>query len=160
MPVKSYRCELLKQLKDPKEAAEYLNACMSDSEEVFLLALRDVVEASGGMANLARKTSLNRENLYRSLSKKGNPKLSSLASILDAVGIKLFFAPTKKQKKQPKERSCSRQAHPGSCFATRITKNSALRWIQEPVLSFECSPLRGRDIGHAPRLRHASICKE
>jgi probable addiction module antidote protein len=88
-----------KQLKDPKEAAEYLNACMSDSEEVFLLALRDVVEASGGMANLARKTSLNRENLYRSLSKKGNPKLSSLASILEAVGIKLFFAPTKKQKK-------------------------------------------------------------
>ena len=82
-----------------KEAAEYLNACMSDSEEVFLLALRDVVEASGGMANLARKTSLNRENLYRSLSKKGNPKLSSLASILDAVGIHLLFAPTKKQKK-------------------------------------------------------------
>ena len=54
MPVKSYRAELLKQLKDPIEAAEYLNACMSDSEEVFLLALRDVVEASGGMANLAR----------------------------------------------------------------------------------------------------------
>lgn len=103
MPVKSYRAELLKQLKDPIEAAEYLNACMSDSEEVFLLALRDVVEASGGMANLARKTSLNRENLYRSLSKKGNPKLSSLASILDAVGIKLYFAPTKKQKKQPEE---------------------------------------------------------
>lgn len=48
MPLKSYRAELLKQLKDPNEAAEYLNACMSDSEEVFLLALRDVVEASGG----------------------------------------------------------------------------------------------------------------
>ena len=46
---------------------------MSDSEEVFLLALRDVAEASGGMANLARKTSLNRENLDRSLSKNGNP---------------------------------------------------------------------------------------
>lgn len=100
---KSYRAELLKQLKDPKEAAEYLNACMSDSEEVFLLALRDVVEASGGMANLARKTSLNRENLYRSLSKKGNPKLSSLASILEAVGINLYFAPTKKQKSSLKK---------------------------------------------------------
>jgi len=110
MQVKSYRAELFKQLKNTKEAAEYLNACMSDSEEVFLLALRDVVEASGGMANLARKTSLNRENLYRSLSKKGNPKLSSLASILEAVGISLSFAPTKKQKRQPKENSCSGQA--------------------------------------------------
>jgi len=81
MPVRSYREELLKQLKNPKEAAEYLNACMNDSEEVFLLALRDVVEASGGMATIARKTDLNRENLYRSLSKRGNPKLSSLSAI-------------------------------------------------------------------------------
>ena len=99
MPVKSYRAELLKQLHDPKEAAEYLNACMADSEEVFLLALRDVVEASGGMANMARKTSLNRETLYRTLSKRGNPKLSSLASILAAVGITLHFAPVKKHKR-------------------------------------------------------------
>ena len=99
MPVKNYRTELLKQLKDPAEAAEYLNACMNDSEEVFLLALRDVVEASGGMANIAKKTDLNRENLYRSLSKKGNPKLSSLSSILEAVRIKLYFAPTKRRKK-------------------------------------------------------------
>jgi probable addiction module antidote protein len=66
---------------------------------VFLLALRDVVEASGGMANIAKKTDLNRENLYRSLSKKGNPKLSSLSSILEAVGIKLYFAPTKRRKR-------------------------------------------------------------
>ena len=99
MPVKSYRAEPLKQLKDPKGAAEYLNACMADSEEVVLLALRDVVEASGGMANIARKTSLNRENLYRTLSKRGNPKLSSLASILEAVGITLHFAPVKKHKR-------------------------------------------------------------
>jgi len=97
MPVRSYREELLKQLKNPKEAAEYLNACMNDSEEVFLLALRDVVEASGGMATIARKTDLNRENLYRSLSKRGNPKLSSLSAILEAVGIKLFFAPIKRR---------------------------------------------------------------
>ena len=99
MPVRNYRAELLKQLKNPSEAAEYLNACMEDSEEVFLLALRDVVEASGGMASLARKTALNRENLYRSLSKKGNPKLSSLYSILQAIGVKLYFAPVKKRKK-------------------------------------------------------------
>ena len=89
----------MKQLKDPKEAAEYLNACMSDSEEVFLLALRDVIEASEGMANIARKTSLNRESLYRSLSKKGNPKLSSLSAILEAVGIQLHFTPVKKQRR-------------------------------------------------------------
>jgi probable addiction module antidote protein len=99
MPTRSYHDELLKQLKDPREAAEYLNACLEDSEEVFLLGLRDVVEARGGIGGLSRTTELNRENLYRSLSKKGNPKLSSLSSILEAVGIQLRFAPTKKQKR-------------------------------------------------------------
>lgn len=99
MPTKSYRNELLKHLKDPREAAEYLNACLEDSEEIFLLGLRDVVEARGGVGGLSRTTELNRENLYRSLSRKGNPKLSSLSSILEAVGIQLQFAPMRKQKR-------------------------------------------------------------
>ena len=94
MPSKEYRAELLKQLLDVEEAAEYLSACLEDSEEVFLLGLRDVVEAHGGVAELARLTGLNRESLYRLLSKNGNPRLSSLASILGALGIQLQFAPT------------------------------------------------------------------
>jgi len=99
MPVKSYHDSLIEQLKDPREASEYLNACLEDSEEVFLLGLRNVVEARGGVGNLSRKTDLNRENLYRSLSKKGNPKLSSLSTILEALGIQVQFCPAPKQKK-------------------------------------------------------------
>ena len=99
MPTKSYHAELIKQLKDPCEAAEYLNACFEDSGEVFLLGLRNVVEARGGMSALAKNTKLNRENLYRSLSKGGNPKLSSLSTILEALGIELQFTPTRRQKK-------------------------------------------------------------
>lgn len=99
MPTKSYHAELMKQLNDPREAAEYLNACFDDSEEVFLLGLRNVVEARGGMSALAKHTKLNRENLYRSLSRKGNPKLSSLSTILEALGIELQFTPTSRQKK-------------------------------------------------------------
>jgi probable addiction module antidote protein len=99
MPTKSYHAELMKQLKHPREAAEYLNACLEDSEEVFLLGLRNVVEARGGMSALAKNTKLNRENLYRSLSKRGNPKLSSLSTILEALGIELQFTPTRRQKR-------------------------------------------------------------
>lgn len=91
MPVKSYQNELLKDLRNPREAAAYLNACFEDSEEVFLQGLKNVVEARGGMTNIANITDLNRENLYRTLSKKGNPKLSSLSAILEAVGITLTF---------------------------------------------------------------------
>lgn len=98
MPVKSYQSELLKELRDPKEAAEYLNACFEDSEEVFLQGLRNVVEAKGGVGNIAKITDLNRESLYRSLSKKGNPKFSNLSAILEAVGITLTFKAQSKRK--------------------------------------------------------------
>jgi probable addiction module antidote protein len=66
-------------LEDPAEAAAYLNACLQDEDpEVFLLALRDVARARGGLAKLAEITDLNREHLYRMLSEKGNPELRTL----------------------------------------------------------------------------------
>ena len=72
---RNYQNSLIESLKDPTEAAEYLNAALEDGEpEVFLLALRDVVDSYGGMGKLAVSTSLNRENLYRMLSTKGNPE--------------------------------------------------------------------------------------
>ena len=91
---KSYQNNLIESLKDPTEAAEYLNAALEDGEtEVFLLALRDVVDSYGGIGKLAASTSLNRESLYRMLSTKGNPEFFSLSTILDAVGFRLAVEP-------------------------------------------------------------------
>ena len=64
----------------------------AESDEAFLLGLRDVVAAHGGMGHLADATGLNRESLYRTLSTKGNPRLESLALILQAQGLQLSFA--------------------------------------------------------------------
>jgi probable addiction module antidote protein len=83
---------LKEALKNPDEAAAYLNAALEDgSQEVFLLALRDVAEAKG-ISYIARHSKLNRENLYRILSNKGNPKLESLRSVLHGIGLKLAVA--------------------------------------------------------------------
>ncbi|MEX2491299.1 MAG: addiction module antidote protein [Nitrospirales bacterium] len=87
---KSYQPKLLEALKDPDEAAEYLNVALEEGDrEVFLLALRNVANARGGITKLAEATNLNRENLYRMLSEKGNPELYSLYSLLDALGFRL-----------------------------------------------------------------------
>jgi len=84
-----YRPELLKALRDPAEAAEYLNAALEeDSNELFLLALRNVAEAHG-MKKLAADAQLNRESMYRMLSEQGNPQLASLTAILRQLGLKL-----------------------------------------------------------------------
>ncbi len=91
-PTKSYQAALLESLKDPQEAAAYLNAALEDdsedADELFLLALRNVAEARG-IATLAEEAVLNREGLYRMLSAKGNPRLSTLGALLDALGLRL-----------------------------------------------------------------------
>ena len=87
---KNYKEHLLEQLQDPKEAAAYLNAALYDDDpHAFLLALRDIAEAKGGMGWLADQSDLNRENLYRTLSLKGNPRFFNLLAVLDAIGLEL-----------------------------------------------------------------------
>ena len=69
-----YQDELLKALTDPEEAAAYLNAAIDEgSEELFLLALRNIGEA-------------------RNLKKKGEDiSLSDLPNILSCMGLRFFL---------------------------------------------------------------------
>lgn len=91
---RSYQKTLVERLKNPNEAAAYLNAALEDQDvRVFLLALRDVTEAHGGISYLAKETKLNRESLYRTLSKKGNPTILNLFHMLDALGLMLSLKP-------------------------------------------------------------------
>lgn len=86
-----YKNILAPKLQDPEIAAEYLTACFEEGPDVFLLALRDVVDAQGGVARAAELSKLNRESLYRLFSADGNPRLSSLNAVLSALGLKVTF---------------------------------------------------------------------
>ena len=56
-----YREDLLKSLTRPEDAAHCLNACLEEeAARVFLLALRDVADAHGGIGALSRDTQLKR----------------------------------------------------------------------------------------------------
>ena len=82
--------------KDPKFAAEYLKAAMEDSEEpqVLLIALRQIAKAKG-IAKIAKKARIERESLYRALSKKGNPRFSTIAAVTRALGLSLTVEPAR-----------------------------------------------------------------
>ncbi len=96
---RTYEEKLMEDLQDVDRAIGYLNeALMDEDPRVFLLALKDVYAAQDiDMTELARKTDLSRENLYRILSPKGNPKLTSIISLLNAVGFSLAIQPTIKK---------------------------------------------------------------
>jgi len=87
----SHEEALMRQLRDnPRFAVEYLKAALAEDDEpkVLLLALRRIARARG-IANVARAAGVERESLYRSLSKRGNPRLSTLAAVTKAVGLRL-----------------------------------------------------------------------
>ena len=87
---------LVRQLReDPDFAAEYLRAALGDDDEprVLLIALRRIAEARGGIAKVAKVAGVERESLYRALSPKGNPRLSTLAAVAKAMGLKLTVEP-------------------------------------------------------------------
>lgn len=77
--------------KDPEFAAAYLKEAIEDTENpgVLLIALRRIAEARGGIAKVAKAAGIERESLYRALSAKGNPRLSTLVAVTRAVGLKL-----------------------------------------------------------------------
>ncbi|MFZ1746548.1 MAG: addiction module antidote protein, partial [Nitrospirales bacterium] len=88
--IKAYQLNLIKTFRVAGEAEEYLNAALEEGDsELFLLALRNVAKAQGGVAQLAEKAKLNRESLYKILSERGNPELKSLDALLHALGFRL-----------------------------------------------------------------------
>ncbi|MGA8430032.1 MAG: addiction module antidote protein [Candidatus Sulfotelmatobacter sp.] len=83
---------VIRELRDsPEFAAEYLRAALEDSEEpsVLLIALRRVAQARGGIAKIAAAAGIERESLYRALSPRGNPRLSTLVAVAKAMGLKV-----------------------------------------------------------------------
>lgn len=88
----SYEEWLIDSLRDKKEAAIYLQVALEeyqkdDNLEAFLMALRHVTDAQGGINKLSQKTHLNRESLYKTLSSRGNPKLQTVGLLMKGLGF-------------------------------------------------------------------------
>jgi len=88
-----YKRDLLRDLKSPAYAAKYLSAAYADSNEAFLVALRDVASAQKGITKLAETADVNRENLYRMLSREGNPRMKNLRAVFDALKLRVKIEP-------------------------------------------------------------------
>ena len=93
-----YKIGLNERLRDPEHVAAYLNAAAKESQDVFMLALRDVAEAHK-ISRIAVAAGVNRETLYRTLSARGNPTFTTLESILEAVGVELHYRARAKRKR-------------------------------------------------------------
>lgn len=79
---------------DPGYAIDLLNNILEDGEQgELLIALRQMAEAFGGVRAVAKTANLNPNQLYRTLSEKGNPEIRGLTAILRAMGLRLAIQP-------------------------------------------------------------------
>jgi len=94
---KSFDDIVIEQLKKDKDfATDYLSEALAEEDSgIFLIALRRVMEARGvSMTDMAKKSGLNREHLYRILSKRGNPAIYNVSKILPVLGYHLSIEST------------------------------------------------------------------
>ena len=77
-------------------AAAYLNAVAEEDDPAALMqALRHVATAQGGIGSIAAKAKLNRQQLYKTLSKSGNPELRTFTALLSAAGLAMDIKPAR-----------------------------------------------------------------
>jgi probable addiction module antidote protein len=96
MRLRHYEEGLLQRLSNPDYAAEYLAQVLASRDKAaFLVALRDVVEASGGMSAISRRAGLREPALAKAFSKRANPSLETLQEILGALGLRVSVAAAK-----------------------------------------------------------------
>lgn len=82
---------------DPDYAELYLKTALEEINEEgglggFLITLRRILEARGGISEAAKKTGLARQSIYRALSEKGNPTITTLAQLASVAGLQLTLS--------------------------------------------------------------------
>ncbi|MDR9891091.1 DNA-binding protein [Pseudenterobacter timonensis] len=86
--------------ENPHYAQIYLQTALDEIYEdqgipAYLIALRRVIEARGGIGVISEKAGLSRQQLYKTLSDNGNPTLTTLMKVTRAAGVKLFDSTVK-----------------------------------------------------------------
>ncbi len=93
MKPKLYNWNIESELKTPEDRAAYIEAAMEEHDPEFMvIALGDVARAEG-MSKVARKAKVTRENLYKAFALGGNPTVSTMMRVLNALGLTLRVAP-------------------------------------------------------------------
>ncbi|PRD42126.1 putative addiction module antidote protein [Phyllobacterium phragmitis] len=93
MPLETTRFDVLDHLKTPEERAAYLEAAFEDGDASLIANALGDVARSVGMTAVAKEAGVTREALYKALSEKGDPRLSTLLGVVKALGIHLNVTP-------------------------------------------------------------------
>ncbi|MEM6648626.1 MAG: addiction module antidote protein [Pseudomonadota bacterium] len=93
MTLETMQWDAATHLKTAEDIALYLEAAFEDgTPSVITAALGDVARAQG-MTRIAKEAGVTREALYKALSDRGDPKLTTLLGLFNALGLHLSLKP-------------------------------------------------------------------
>lgn len=93
MAIETRKWDVTEYLDSEEAIFAYIEAAFEDGDpELIKKALGDVARARG-MTAMAKEAGVTREALYKALSEKGDPKLSTLLGVARALGVKLTVIP-------------------------------------------------------------------
>ena len=81
--------DVVDYLRTEKDVAAYLSAVLEDGDPaLFVAAIGDIAKAKG-MSEIAKKSGVTRESLYRALKIEARPRFETVAKVVDALGMRL-----------------------------------------------------------------------
>lgn len=89
MKVTTRKWDASEYLDSPEMIHEYLHAAFAEgNSELLMVAIGNVAKAKG-MSEIARKTNLSRQNLYKALTPNSSPKFETIKKVVETLGCKL-----------------------------------------------------------------------
>jgi probable addiction module antidote protein len=80
-------------IETPEDVVAALQAAFDEAAALddpsVVAHMLGVIARSKGMSEIAKKTGLSRETLYKTLSESGNPTLATMMGVTKALGLKL-----------------------------------------------------------------------
>ena len=80
-------------LEDSESIAAYLTDALESEDPTFVADALGVIARARGMSEVASKTGLSRESLYRALSADGNPEFATILRVVQALDLRLSAVP-------------------------------------------------------------------
>ncbi len=86
--IKLEKYDAIAFLENEEDVIAYLNAALEDGDLSLLNEVLGNIARWRGMTEIADKTGLGRESLYKSLSKSGNPRFETVLKVVNALGYR------------------------------------------------------------------------
>jgi probable addiction module antidote protein len=85
--------DITSYLKDDEDIAAYLTVVLEENDPGLLAAALGDIAKAKGMTEIARRSGLSREALYRSLRPNAKPRFDTISRVCSALGVRLVAEP-------------------------------------------------------------------